>query len=487
MGIQVDREEFTAEDHAQFAVRLRQNLEVLQEMLGRPGFGASEPSTGVEVEMHLVDAAFQPACVNQAVLAQVADARCTVEIDAFNFELNSEPRTLTGRVFGQLGDELTELLDKVRAGAAANGASVLLAGTLPTLTSEHLQHPVFSDSPRYRAMSNALRKQRGAPFTVNIEGRESLSTSCNDLALEGANASLQVHLRVSAADFADVYNAAQLAAAPLVAASSNSPYLDGKCLWEETRIALFQQATDTRRGEHARRSRLARVSFGPGFAHDALDLFRYNAAAYEPLMPVVSKRDTVDGVPALDELRLHLGTVWNWNRAVYDPSCGGHLRIEHRVVASGPTRLDMLANTAFTLGLSLGLAPLMPSWLKDFPFAWVEQNLYSAAKHGLDAQLAWPSHRGPSPRLCRAREIVLELLPIAEKGLVRHGVDRDEAADLLAIVKERAESGQTGAAVQRRWVTRFEHDLPRPRALARMVGEYLPRSAEDVPVHRWQL
>jgi gamma-glutamyl:cysteine ligase YbdK (ATP-grasp superfamily) len=292
---------------------------------------------------------------------------------------------------------------------------------------------------------------------------------------------------VSADDFADVYNAAQLAAAPIVAVSGNSPYFDGKCLWEETRIALFQQATDTRRSEHARRSHLARVNFGPGFVHDALDLFHHNVTAYEPLMPVVSERETVDGVPALDELRLHQGTIWNWNRAVYDPSCGGHLRIEHRVVASGPTELDMLANVAFTLGLSLGLAPLMPTWLKDLPFAWAEQNLYSAAKHGLDAQIAWPSHRGPSPHLRRASDVVLELLPIAEKGLVRHGVDRDEAADLLAIVKERAESGQTGSAVQRAWVSRFERDLPRPRALARMVGEYLPRSEGELPVHRWRL
>jgi hypothetical protein len=379
------------------------------------------------------------------------------------------------------------LLQLVRSAAADCGARVLLAGTLPSLTSEHLRQPVLSNSSRYRAMSKALRDERRGPFGVHIEGRELLCTACDDLTLEGANASLQVHLRVAPGDFANAYNAAQLAAAPLLAVTGNSPYFDGHCLWDETRIALFKQATDTRRNEHERRQQPARVSFGAGFVHDAIALFEQNVAAHSVLLPVVSKRDLVDGVPALDELRLHQGTVWNWNRAVYDPGHGGHLRIEHRVVASGPTRLDMLANAAFTLGLSLGLAPLMAAWLPDFSFGWAEQNLYSAAKHGLEAQLAWPSASRPSPRVQRARELVLELLPIAEAALVKHGVQRAEAAELLGIVRERATTGQTGATVQRLWVERFEHDLPRPAAIARMLEEYVPRCAEELPVHRWSL
>jgi hypothetical protein len=54
-------------------------------------------------------------------------------------------------------------------------------------------------------------------------------------------------------------------------------------------------------------------------------------------------------VPALEELRLHQGTVWRWNRAIYDPAEGGHLRIEMRALPAGPTVIDMLANAAFLL------------------------------------------------------------------------------------------------------------------------------------------
>jgi gamma-glutamyl:cysteine ligase YbdK (ATP-grasp superfamily) len=487
MGIEVEREHFSDEERAQFSERLQENLNVLRELLASPGFGEGETSIGVEVEMHLVDPAAQPACVNRAVLARLDDPRCTLEIDAFNFEINSQPLPLQGQPFSRLDAELSELLDKVRASAAQSDARVLLAGTLPTLTSTLLQGPVLSDSARYRAMSRTLREKRGEPFMVHIEGRETLHAECEHLTVEGANASLQVHLRVPPDEFADVYNAAQLAVGPLLAVTGNSPYFDGKCLWEESRIALFKQATDTRIDEQERMRSPARVSLGHGFIHDPLFLFQENAALFEPLLPVVSERRLVDGVPALDELRLHQGTVWNWNRAVYDPASGGHLRLEHRVVASGPTRVDMLANAALTLGLTLALAPLMAAWLPAFPFEYVERNMYRAATHGLSAMLAWPGSSAPSPRMHRARDLVLALLPLAEAALIQHGVDGAEVTPLLEIIRQRAQSGQTGAAAQRSMVERYERDLPRAEALAHMLEEYLPLSAGDVPVHRWRL
>lgn len=487
MGIEVKREQFTEADYAQFSLRLHENLNALRELLARPGVGDLPPSIGVEVEMHLVDSQGQPACVSQDVLRRTQDPRCTLEIDAFNFEINSSPLPLAGRPFEQLERELGELLAKVRGAASESGARVLLAGTLPTLTVEQLRGSILSDSPRYRAMSRALRDRRGGPFAINISGRESLHAECDDLTLEGANASLQVHLLASPGNFASFYNAAQIAAGPLLAVTGNAPYFDGKCLWEESRIALFKQATDVRADEQARMRMPARVSLGHGFIHDPLFLFEENVAMFEPLLPVVSARDSVAGVPALDELRLHQGTVWNWNRAVYDPALGGHLRLEHRVIASGPTRADMLANAAFTLGLTLGIAPQVTGWLPGFPFAYAERNLYRAAKHGLEAELSWPASKAPSPRIRNARELVVSLLPLAQAALVQHGVDASEAAALLSIIRQRAVTGRTGATAQRRLVERYEKDLGRAEALARMVEDYLALSQSEVPVHAWSL
>jgi hypothetical protein len=147
----------------------------------------------------------------------------------------------------------------------------------------------------------------------------------------------------------------------------------------------------------------------------------------------------------------------------------------------------MLANAAFTLGLSLGIAPLSAAWLPALPFAYAERNLYLAAKHGLDAELAWPAPVAPSPRIRNARELVLDLVPLAEAALVTHGVDPTEAAQLLAIIRERALTGKTGANAQQRLLARYDHDMPRPQALARMVEDYLALSNSELPVHTWKL
>ena len=104
-------------------------------------------------------------------------------------------------------------------------------------------------------------------------------------------------------------------------------------------------------------------------------------------------------MPALAELRLHQGTVWRWNRAVYDPAGGGHLRIELRALPAGPTVTDMLANAAFLLGLTLALAPEVRAALaRRFAFQQAERNFYRAAQYGLAAELAWPLGHGGRPR-----------------------------------------------------------------------------------------
>ena len=181
------------------------------------------------------------------------------------------------------------------------------------------------------------------------------------MSLEGAATSFQVHLRVDPAAFARTYNAVQAATAPVLAVAGNSPTFLGHRLWEETRIALCKQSLDERDRRGLRR-RLARVAFGTGWLRGgALELFAEGVRLYQPLLPVLGDHDPSDGgdqwrAPPLEELRLHQGTVWRWNRAVYDPASGGHLRIEMRALPAGPTVVDMLANAALLVGLSLWLA-----------------------------------------------------------------------------------------------------------------------------------
>ena len=489
MGEGIDRGEFDEVDDARFQQRLEQCLSTLGELLQRPGFGVGPPTLGAELELFLIDGAARPLQHNQTVRAAVADARVNVELDRFNLELNTTPTLLAGCPFAALGDELRLLLGRVADAALAQGGRPVLIGILPTLRRRDLDARVITDLPRYLALNSRLRRLRHDPFVLRIAGADPLELASDDVALEGAATSLQVHLRVDPDEFARTYNAVQAASAPVLAVAGNSPTFLGHRLWEETRIPLCKQSIDDRDGRGLRR-RPARVSLGTGWLRKGpLELFAEGVRLHQPLLPVLGHQEPLPGIdqghaPPLRELRLHQGTVWRWNRAIYDPASGGHLRIEMRALPAGPTVIDMLANAALLLGLSLWLAEQDPSWTYALSFERAEHGFYRAAQYGLAAELSWPGgHDRPWTR--RASELVLELLPAAEQGLARAGVATAEANRLLGVIAGRAATGQTGAAWQRRALAAMEPRLGRQRALGAMLERYLEYAATDEPVHTW--
>jgi gamma-glutamyl:cysteine ligase YbdK (ATP-grasp superfamily) len=490
VGLDLDRHEFSDAEFARFAERLRENVAALERLLARPGFGIGAASIGAELELNLIDADGRPLPINTTVLADTALSGLQLECDRFNVEIATTPQALAGRPFTALGHELARVLSALRDGAARHGARLAAIGILPTLRAEDLSSSALTSTPRFRALSTGLRRLRQAPFQVAIDGDDTLDFTCDDVTLEGATTSWQVHLRVPPADFARTYNACQIATAPVLAAAVNSPTFLGRRLWDETRIALFRQAVDDRPDAAPDDWRPSRVSFGHGWVREsALELFGENVAMHAPLVASVGHEDpgavvAAGGIPVLRELRLHNGTVWRWNRAVYDPGSGGHLRIEMRALPAGPTVVDMLANAAFLLGLTHALAGDADRIVTGLTFGQARRNFYAAARDGLDAELLWPSDP-PSPRTVPARRLIASLLPMAHAGLVAQGVLTDEADRLLDVVAGRVESGQTGAAWQRRALARLDARHARDVALAAMLERYLGHAATDVPVHAW--
>jgi len=145
--------------------------------------------------------------------------------------------------------------------------------------------------------------------------------------------------------------------------------------------------------------------------------------------------------------------------------------------------VDMAANAAFLLGLTLALAPGAGTWTRRMLFARAHANFYDAARLGLEAELEWPA-AGGSERV-GAAELVLRLLPEARRGLVEAGVDAGEADRLLEVIGDRVASGQTGAVWQRRALAALEHDADRAQALERLLERYLELQATGDPVHTW--
>jgi hypothetical protein len=486
MGTEITREEFDERDYARFRRRLEQNLSELARLLERPGFGAGPVTIGAELELFLVGTEGRPLPLNEAVCGEAADPRITVELNRFNLELNSSPVQLAGpgsRPFAALGRELGLLLARAAAAARAHQGRIAMIGMLPTLGRADLDHGAVTDAARYRALDHGLRRLRQGPIQIRIAGEEPLELTSEHIALEGANTSFQVHLRVAPGDFTRVYNAAQLATAPALAAAGNSPVFLGHLLWEETRIALFKQSAEDRDG-HGPRRRPSRTAFGTGWLRNgALELFADSVRLHEPVLPCVTSGE--EDPARLDELRLHQGTVWRWNRAVYDPAAGGHLRIEMRALPAGPTVTDMMANAAFLLGLTLWLAGQDQHWTYVLPFERADHGFYRAAQYGLDAELSWPFGRGDQVRTLPAADLVTELLPAAHQGLTDAGVAAAEADRLLRVIGARVATGQTGAAWQRAALAAAGRDRPREQALTVMLNQYLSCAATAQPVHTW--
>lgn len=491
MGTEITREHFDEADHAAFADKLQRGLRALERVVERPGFGVGPLSVGAELELNLVDTHALPMPVNRAVLADTHDERVTLEINRFNLEINARPALLAGLPFSATYAELVSALAATRRAAQLHGARVVTTGILPTLTLQDLESDMLTESPRYRALAAGILRARRQPFLVNICGRDELSIATSDVTLEGANTSFQVHLRVPPEQFADTYNAAQLATALVLAISGNSPIFLGRRLWQETRIALFKQSVDDRSDLANDDWRPSRVSFGHGWVRRGVaELFAEAVALHEPLLPVVGPEDPeavcrAGSVPELTELRLHHGTVWRWNRAIYDSTGTGHLRIEFRALPAGPTLNDMVANMAFLVGLTLGLAPDMEKHVQRLTFGQVRRNFYEAARLGLDAELLWPRASVPSPRRTSVADAVFELLPLARQGLLHNGVEPVEADSWLGLIHERVSRRRTGALWQSAAWQRLRQQLSPEEASRVLLQRYMELSELGKPVHEW--
>jgi gamma-glutamyl:cysteine ligase YbdK (ATP-grasp superfamily) len=490
MGITVDRSTFTDEEYGRAGKRLRDNLKALGILFDRPDFGVGETTLGAEVELSIVDEDAQALPLNRQLLAESLDPHLQLELDRFNLEYNLSPVAAAGEPFAAMQAELELALTQLTDIAAGHGGRIISIGILPTLKMEQLQSGAMTDLERYRALQAAIKRIRREDFHIRIDGAEPIDVSCDSVSMEGANTSFQLHMRVNPQDFARYYNAAQLVTPLALAVAANSPFFLGHSLWDETRIALFKQAVDTRGDRSREWRRVARVPFGHGWVRkSAYELFAESCHLYPILIPICSDEDAIavaesGGTPLLHEMRLHQGTIWNWNRAVYDATDGGHVRIELRALPSGPTPLDMMASAAFLAGMVIGMGDRIDALLPAFPFRFAEYNFYRAAQKSLRAELLWPTLDNISPSSCATDTLCRQHLALADEGLDQLGIAAAERKRLLDIIRDRLDSGTTPAAWQRRMLERAG-DQPRSEALVQLVDKYLEMCATNRPVSEW--
>ena len=491
MGRDVAPIDVSREDRRRYRDKVRRCLDVLARMLQESQFEFERPHIGLEIELNLVDDRGDPAMKNAAVLDAIADPAWATELGQFNLEINVPPRELGGEGTGELEQEIREHLNKADEHALEMGGHLVMIGILPTLRESDIGEETLSSDSRYRLLNEQIFAARGENLHIAIGGTEQLTTDADSIIPEAACTSVQFHLQVSPEQFAHYWNAAQAIAGPQVALAANSPLLFGKELWRETRVPLFEQATDTRSEELKAQGVRPRVWFGERWITSVFDLFEENTRYFPALLPLCDEEDpdaVLDrgGVPQLGELTLHNGTVYRWNRPIYAVVKGRpHLRVENRVLPAGPTVADVVANGAFYYGLVRMLAEAdRPIW-SQMSFAAAKENLAGAARYGIDASLYWPG-LGNVP----AAELVLRrLLPLAYEGLDRWGVPAGRRDRLLGIIEARCLRARTGATWQTATLHALEtsRNLDRPQALRRMVRRYIEHMHTNEPVHSWPI
>lgn len=471
-----------------FTKALLRDLRAFEAMLAGDLFESGVRRIGAEQEMFLVNEGWRPAAVALELLERLGDP-FTTELALYNLEANVDPRLLRDSCFSELESELSAIVGRARAAASEEDSEVVLAGILPTLLRSDVTFENITPRDRYYALNDALTKLRGGePHRLRIEGIDELYIEDDSVILESCNTSFQVHLQVGAAEFSRLYNVAQVAAAPVMAAAVNSPILFGKHLWDETRIALFQQSVDARSGTLHVRELSPRVRFGERWLdHSVIELFQEDVARYRVLLAMDVEEDPMEilrrgGAPKLQALQLHNSTVYRWNRPCYGVTKGTpHLRIECRVLPAGPTVLDEVANAAFWSGLVLGALEEYGDVRSRIEFSDAKSNFLASARHGLEAGFRWLDGRTVSAR----RLILEEALPLARAGLTAAQVAKKDVDRYLGVIEGRVESLTTGA----RWVTRslaaMKGKGTRAERLAAVTAGMISRQRSGLPCHEW--
>lgn len=495
MGQDVIDGVYTKRDLQRYRKKTQRCLDALAQMLAGDSFAHGPERMGLELELNLVDENLDPAMANQTVLEHIDDPAFQTELGQHNIEINVAPRPLAADEARELERELRAGLNTANDAARGAGVGLVMIGILPTLRPDHFDQRWMSPKSRYALLNRQILATRSEDLELDIEGvpleggkPERLLRTVDSILPESGCTSAQLHLQVGPGEFAAHWNTAQALAGVQVAVAANSPFLLGHALWHETRIPLFEQATDTRSPELCNQGVRPRVWFGERWISSIFDLFEENVRYFSPLLPEIQDEDPLavlaaGAAPSLAELRLHNSTIWRWNRPVYDVMEGvPHLRIENRVLPAGPTVIDVLANSAFFFGAMRGLVEAeVPVWTR-MSFQDAQRNLYAGARLGMDATLDWP---GTGP--VRPDELALrELLPLAHDGLRSCGMSDAARERYLTVIERRCTTRRTGASWQRATVQKLaERGADRPTALAAMLREYVEHMHSNLPVHEW--
>ena len=473
-------------NNLKFIERLTEEIDLLEELINNEGledFGR----IGAEQEFCLLDDNFRANPINKKILKHLSSEGFVTEIAKFNMELNIDPIDINKSCLRKLENALLKKMQIASNYAKKNDSKIILTGILPTVRKYDLRFENITPNQRYFELCESINKIRGENYKLRIRGIDELVFEHDSPLVEGCNTGYQFHLQIGPKDFSRMYNISQLISGPVLAVSTNSPMLFGKRLWHETRIAVFQQSTDTRVIGSYHPGTLPRVTFGNNWINDSIiEVFKEDIIRYKILLKSLKKNGKLDPKkPKLDALSLHNSTVYRWNRPCYGIYKGKpSLRIESRMFPAGPTIVDEIANSAFWLGLMMFFKKNDFSNISEImEFDDARSNFYSAAQQGIDSTFKWFNGK----RIAARKLILNDLIPKAAIGLSNINIDPKDIDKYLNIIKDRTLLRQTGS----RWIIDsfdlLSKKVSTQNALTAISSEIIENQKNNLPVHKWKL
>lgn len=476
------------ETRQKFIRHLLDDIEALKEMLEAGMIEKGIVRIGAEQEFCLVNQNWRPSPNAPSILAAIDDPHFTTELAKYNLEINLDPFELKTDAFSKMESQLQTLLHKAKKAASEKDNHVILSGILPSISTHEVGINFMTEHARYFALNDMLKKLRGADFRMHLSGVDELSIRHNSVMFEACNTSFQMHLQIDPDDFISSYNWSQAISGPILGISVNSPLLFGRELWQETRVALFQQSIDTRDVSNALKDQQPRVTFGEAWESGTIvDIFKNEISRYRIILSKDIEESSLEQLknnvtPKLQALNLHNGTIYRWNRACYGVGGGkAHVRIENRYIPAGPTVLDQMANFAFWVGLMVGRPEKFDHIHDKMEFKDAKSNFIKAARYGTESVMYWMGNK------IAVRELVLnKLLPIAYSGLKKMQINPDDINRLLGVIEARTKSHTPS-----QWIIESYRNLKKVMkqddALIELTKSIYDHQKTDLPVHQWKV
>ena len=500
-----------ADTRETFDQRVREQAAALRAAIENGEFDGEGFAVGLEVECYGVDDDGRLATLPDALFGSPGRTR---EIGRHNVECNSTPQPFDPEGIAAQASELRTAISGLREDAAAgNDARRIIADgmwTIPPAEGSHAYLGAVSEAdgiviadnmqpkPRYHAIDNALLDHAGGSIPLPVPGT---TASFPTILVESLTTSIQPHLQIpDPAGFPAAFNAAIRTLGPVLALSTNSPFLPTDCYTavddperlvertpHELRVPVFEGAVNSAGQQKAG------CPQDIDAPTDIVDRVVDDWTCGPFLREWEGEGD--DGDPYW-EFRHKYGTYWRWvrgivggdaSRSVDDASAetttGGALRIEYRPLPTQPTVDDILALHWLVVGLLRGIVAA------DHPLtelAWndAEESFDNAVDSGLDAELHWVTADGE--QTADHDVIYDELFGLAERGLREQGLSAADAADRIAPIRARWDASTTPSQWKKARVREALDDgASLAGAIESMQRDYYERSQRGEPFAEW--